>query len=232
MPSVQFNDLAKLFAEHFRRVQNCVDPRYVRPDWVARNLELERHLLPVPPVDFLRHPAIRYQMFVDERVVAHELPFIRRRLPDDHLLAEDPIGDPPTTTLPDSGVRTSSNTVHQLFHLLRYEETTGRQLGDIGTVVEWGGGFGSLMRLLVRRHGGQPTCVIFDTPIFSAVQWLYLSAVLGEAASFSIPARRWNLLRAGSTWSRSGWRWIRPWRPICSSRIGRSTRALRQPSTT
>ncbi|GAA2789752.1 hypothetical protein GCM10010533_29940 [Mycolicibacterium pallens] len=180
MPSVQFNDLAKLFAEHFRRVQNCVDPRYVRPDWVARNLELERHLLPVPPVDFLRHPAIRYQMFVDERVVAHELPFIRRRLPDDHLLAEDPIGDPPTTTLPDSGVRTSSNTVHQLFHLLRYEETTGRQLGDIGTVVEWGGGFGSLMRLLVRRHGGQPTCVIFDTPIFSAVQWLYLSAVLGE----------------------------------------------------
>ncbi len=71
--------------------------------------------------------------------------------------------------------------MHQLFHLLRYEETTGRQLGDIGTVVEWGGGgFGSLMRLLVRRHGGQPTCVIFDTPIFSAVQWLYLSAVLGE----------------------------------------------------
>jgi hypothetical protein len=53
-------------------------------------------------------------------------------------------------------------------------------LQDAGTIVEWGGGFGSLMRLIFRMHGGRPTCVIIDTPIFSAVQWLYLSAVLGE----------------------------------------------------
>jgi hypothetical protein len=70
--------------------------------------------------------------------------------------------------------------VHQVFHLLHYQEATGRRIDDAATIVEWGGGFGALMRLIVAMHSGEPTCVIFDTPIFSAVQWLYLCAVLGE----------------------------------------------------
>jgi hypothetical protein len=175
-----FEGLAARFARRLDTVRDCVDARYVRPDWAERNAVLERDLLPVPPADFLRHPAIRYQMFVDERVLPHELPFVRSRIADDGLLAEDPVGAPPTVPVAGTPVRTSSNTVHQLYHLLRYEEASGRRLRDAGTIVEWGGGFGSLMRLVVRMHGGGPTCVIVDTPVFSALQWLYLSAVLGE----------------------------------------------------
>ncbi|AQT82141.1 hypothetical protein B1R94_27165 [Mycolicibacterium litorale] len=156
MLTERFDDLSRRFDDQFCRVRHCVDPRYVRPDWVVRNTDLERDLLPVPPADFLRHPAIRYQMFVDDRVVAHELPFIRQRLATDELLAEDRVGDPPTMVLPQSGVTTSSNTVHQLYHLLRYEEATGRRLCDVETVAEWGGGFGSLMRLLLAMHAGHP----------------------------------------------------------------------------
>lgn len=178
--SQRFAGLAARFAEQFDAVCGCVDHRYVRSDWAHRNAELERDLLPVPPTDFLRHPDIRYQMFVDERVLPHELPFVRSRLTDEGLLAEDRVGDPPTVPLADSHMRTSSNTVHQLYHLLRYEEATGRRLRDADTVVEWGGGFGSLIRLIVRMHRGDPTCVVFDTPIFSTLQWLYTSAVLGE----------------------------------------------------
>lgn len=176
----RFSLLARQFGERLAAVQQYVDARFVRPDWMQRNAELERDLLPVPPATFLRHPVIRFQMFVGDRVLPHELPFVRSRLPDDTLLTEDPVGGPPTTAVPGSSVRTSSNTVHQLYHLLRYQDATGRRLPDVGTVVEWGGGFGSLMRLLVRLHGGAPTCVIIDTPVFSALQWLYLSAVLGE----------------------------------------------------
>ncbi len=176
----RFTGLADRFAERFAAVRDCVDPRYVRADWALRNAKLVRDLLPVPGPDFLRHPEIRYQMFVDERVIPHELPYVRSRLGDDELLAEDTVGAPPTVVLPGSGLRTSSNTIHQLHHLLRYQEATGRRVREAGTIVEWGGGFGSLMRLLYRMHGGQPTCVIIDTPIFSALQWLYLSAVLGE----------------------------------------------------
>ncbi|NUT54070.1 MAG: hypothetical protein HOV94_43295 [Saccharothrix sp.] len=175
-----FAALARRFADRVAAVRGCVDERYVRPDWERRNAELARDLLPVPPADFLRHPSIAFQMLVDERVLPHELPYVRSRLADERLLAEPPVGGPPTVPLPGSGGRTSSNTVHQAFHLLRYQEATGRQVGDAATVVEWGGGFGALMRLVVALHPGEPTCVVFDTPIFSAVQWLYLSAVLGE----------------------------------------------------
>ncbi|MGV0836592.1 hypothetical protein [Mycolicibacterium thermoresistibile] len=176
----RFTALARRFGERLEVVRRYVDARFVRPDWAQRNAELERDLLPVPSAQFLDHPAIRYQMFVDDRVLPHELPFVRSRLSDDTLLAEDPVGGPPTVAVPGSPVRTSSNTVHQLYHLLRYQDATGRRLRDARTVVEWGGGFGSLMRLLVRLHGGTPTCVLIDTPVFSALQWLYLSAVLGE----------------------------------------------------
>lgn len=175
-----FADVARRFAERFAAVRHLVDASHVRPDWAQRNAELERDLLPVPPTDFLRHPSIAFQMFVNERLLPHELPYVRERIVDERLLAEPPVGEPPTVLLSDSGVRTSSNTVHQLFHLLRYQEATGRRIDDAATIVEWGGGFGALIRLLVALHGGEPTCVVFDTPIFSAVQWLYLSAVLGE----------------------------------------------------
>ncbi|GAA1356373.1 hypothetical protein [Saccharothrix algeriensis] len=171
---------AQRFAERVAAVRPWVDERYVRADWAQRNAELERDLLPFPPRDFLRHPSIAFQMFVGERVLPHELPYVRSHLADERLLAEPPVGDPPTVTLSGTGTRTTSNTVHQMFHLLRYQEATGRRIDDAATVVEWGGGFGALMRLIVALHSGEPTCVVFDTPIFSAVQWLYLSAALGE----------------------------------------------------
>lgn len=172
--------LAAAFADRFRAVRSCVDPAYVRADWAQRNEQLARDLLPVPPADFLSHPAIRFQMLMGERILPHELPYVRERLGDDALLAEDAIGAPPTVPVPGTDLHTSPNSVHQLHHLLRYEEATGRRVRDASTVVEWGGGFGSLMRLLVRLHGGDPTSVVIDTPVFSALQWLYLSAVLGE----------------------------------------------------
>ncbi|MCV7418438.1 class I SAM-dependent methyltransferase [Mycolicibacterium litorale] len=172
--------LATRFARQFEAVRSCTDPSYVRPDWAERNEQLARDLLPVPPADFLCHPAIAFQMMMGERIVPYELPYVRERLGDDALLAEDAVGSPPTAAVPDTSIRTSPNTVHQLYHLLRYEEASGRRVRDADTVVEWGGGFGSLMRMLVRLHGGDPTCVVIDTPVFTALQWLYLSAVLGE----------------------------------------------------
>jgi hypothetical protein len=168
------------FAESYAAVRDLVDAEYVRPDWARRNAELERDLLPVPPADFLRHPAIRFQMFVNERFLPHELPFVRGRLSTTDLLAEDPVGAPPTVPVAGTLVRTSSNTVHQMYHLLRYEHATRRRVADAATIVEWGGGFGSLARLVVRMHTCAPTYVVIDTPIFSALQHLYLSAVFGD----------------------------------------------------
>lgn len=148
------------------------EPAFVRVDWAERAAALVGTLGPVPPRDFLRRPEILYQMFVGEKYLQHEAPYVRSRLEGAavELLAEDPVGAPPSP----------ANTVHHLHHLLRYEELTGRAVADAGTIVEWGAGYGNLAKLIARLHGGEPTLVLLDLPAFSAVQWLYLSSVLGE----------------------------------------------------
>lgn len=175
----RFRRLRRHFAGRYAAVRDAVEPAYVRGDWAARNAALEEALVPVPPDDFLRHPAILHQMFVGSRYLGPELAYVRPRLPAPEILAEDPVGGPPTVDLDDPPVTTSPNLVHHVHHVLRYEEVTGGRLARSRTVVEWGGGYGSLARVVRRLRPGV-TYVVLDTPLFAAVQWLYLSAVLGE----------------------------------------------------
>ncbi|MDP8936206.1 MAG: hypothetical protein M3O23_00365 [Actinomycetota bacterium] len=175
-----FDRLSRQFGSTMADLRPTGRSEFVRGDWAERNTELEAFLSPRPPVDFLRHPVILYQMFVDRRHLGAELPYVVSRLPAVALAAEDPVGDPPTHGLDDHGVVTSSNTIHHLHHLLRYEDETGRRLADATTVVEWGGGYGNLAKLLVRLHGGAPTYVLIDNPVFAALQWVYLASVLGD----------------------------------------------------
>ncbi len=77
-------------------------------------------------------------MFVGERYLAHDLPWVLERLGNPALLAEEPAGDPPWIALPEHGVVTSANTVHHLHHLLRYEQVCPLAAADV--VVEWGRG--------------------------------------------------------------------------------------------
>src|SRR5690606_28466062 len=149
------------FAARYAEVRGADQPAYVRDDWAARNATLERALVPVPPDDFLRHPAILHQMFVGPRYLDAELAYVRPRLPAPGILAEDPVGGPPTVELDDPPVTTSSNLVHHVHHLVRYEEATGGRLARTRTVVEWGGGYGSLARLVWRLRPGV-TYVLLD----------------------------------------------------------------------
>lgn len=168
--SERFEGLAARFAGVVESVAGLDEPAFVRGDWAERAAALVGTLLPVPPRDFLRRPEILFQMFVGEKYLAHEEPYVRSRLETPDLLEEDPVGDPPSR----------ANTVHHLHHLLRYEEVSGRRLAEAGTIVEWGAGYGNLAKLMWRLHGGGPTLVLLDLPVFSAVQWLYLASVLGE----------------------------------------------------
>ncbi len=173
-----FEPLAARLGSVLDALSPLVDPALVRADWAARNAELEAPLRPVPPRSYLRHPSVLFQMFVGERYLEAELPWVREHLADPAVLAEEPAGDPPTSYRPELGLTTSANTVHHLHHLLRYERL--RPLGDAEVIVEWGAGYGNLARLLTRLHPGAPTLVLLDTPVFSALQWLHLSQVLGE----------------------------------------------------
>jgi hypothetical protein len=116
-------------------------------------------------------------------------------------LHEDYAGDP---ALAFPRHRASANSVHQLYHLARYEEATGMRARDFPTVVEWGGGYGSLARIFRRLPGGPQTYSIVDLPLLSCLQWLYLSTVLGpdevrllERSGDAIEDRKINLVPLG-----------------------------------
>jgi hypothetical protein len=108
-----------------------------------------------------------------------QLAYLRgRRSPGElaALLEEDAVGGAP---LSEPQLLTSTTRIQHLHHLLRIEEHAGLTPAAADPVVEWGGGFGGLARLARRLWPGV-TVVLVDLPLLSALQWLYLSAVLGE----------------------------------------------------
>lgn len=92
------------------------------------------------------------------------------------LLEEDPFGQP---LLLARRYCTSHNSVRQIYHLARFEQRTMVDPLRSALIVEWGGGYGALAKM-VARWAPSSTYVLIDTPIFLALQWLYLAVVLGE----------------------------------------------------
>jgi hypothetical protein len=176
----RFERLRDAFADRLAAVRPFGEPAFVRGDWGERAETLSEALLARPPRDFLHRDEIRHQMFVGERYLEHELPYVLERVPDPRVLRESAVGAPPVTAIDGDATLTSSNAVHHAHHLLRYQELTGRRLDAAACIVEWGAGYGSLARVLLRLHRGEPTVVLIDLPVFSAIQWLYLASVLGD----------------------------------------------------
>ncbi len=70
----------------------------------------------------------------------------------------------------------SANAIHHAYHLRRFEAHTGESVRDFGTILEFGGGYGSLCRI-AHKLGFTGRYVIFDLPEQSALQRYYLRAV-------------------------------------------------------
>lgn len=74
---------------------------------------------------------------------------------------------------------TSGTLIHHAYHLHRFESATGRSIAACTEIVEFGGGYGSMARL-VARLGFRGRYHIHDLPEFSALQRFYLRSVRAE----------------------------------------------------
>lgn len=179
----RFLTLRTQFETHYTSQSRANLGHLTVPHWNEFNRQFEEFLLPHPPIHFLKNAKLRSQMFVDDRYLEHELPFLEKEFDSetlDHLLVEDSVGFPYIITLKGS-LKTSTNRVHSLYHLGRLTRDASLDLPKaVGNVVEWGGGYGCMARVLTRLLGGSATYVLIDTPLLSCLQWLYLSAVIGE----------------------------------------------------
>ncbi len=83
---------------------------------------------------------------------------------------------------------TNAMTVEHATHLFHFHADTGRPFTDGHCVIEFGGGYGSMCRL-VHALGFAGTYVIFDLPHILALQQYYLGLhgiIAGEAASCQV----------------------------------------------
>lgn len=172
--------LRKDFFENYDALRHENIERFTTPHWDSFNRGFEETFLPVPPLSFLRDAYLRSQMFVDERYLQEELPLLREHFSHDlHRRARESLVGFPRLFLLDGRCITSTNALHTLYHRARYERFSGQSVERTMNVIEWGGGYGMSAKLFMRDnpHG---TYSIIDTPFFSCIQWLYLTAIFGD----------------------------------------------------
>ncbi|MBT7097960.1 hypothetical protein HN937_11335 [Candidatus Poribacteria bacterium] len=177
-------DIFTMLRGRFADVLDCASAHggatYTTEWWDDESAKMRAAFLPEPPDDFLRNERLIWAMVANSPMFLEcELPDLERAYGPDRLLSlleEDLVG---RQILNVAKYHTSINSVHHAYHIHRFVEATGCDLGGVGSVVEWGGGYGNLAKILLRWAETPVTYVIIDIPLMSAVQWLYLSCVLG-----------------------------------------------------
>lgn len=180
---IKFDVLKNRFSQIYNKLKKYDISDFTTPLWENYNAKLEKVFLPCPQFSFLEDPTIMDTMFVAAggKWLKEELTFLEEKIPRNSLkglLQEDYVGNP--LLLNNSTYLTSHNSIHHLYHLIRFLDKTRCNLDQIDTIVEWGGGYGNMAKIFKRLKFTPSTYIIIDTPLFSCIQWMYLATILGE----------------------------------------------------
>jgi hypothetical protein len=162
----------------------------------AADAGLAQTLLPMPPKAFLQSRELQRLLVFSSSQEAVNSAFSEVKAylaPVESLdfLQEDIVGDPSLIDhAPAVSAREPSSIVHVVtsptriwsaHQLVRYELVTKRFICDAESILVCGARYGDIPRLL-RRRNAFATILLIDTPLRAALQWLYLSSVIGEQA--------------------------------------------------
>ena len=146
--------------------------------WERNMNRLRDHVLHKDPMTFLRWDVIINTMFVTfSPYIGIELSELKKLSDWDSrwrsAIKESPVGHPLVYPF---HRESSANLIHHAYHISRFERAFGEKVHDLGFVLEFGGGYGSVSRLL-HNLGFDGKYIIFDLPHFSALQEFYLKAL-------------------------------------------------------
>lgn len=157
-------------------------------EWMGNRQRLRQLILDADPSRFLEWDVIGKTMFVgDAPWIIPELESLRASSDWQsvwaELLIESGWGYPERSIfLPSS----SGNLIHHAYTLFRWEAATGKNISQYSSILEFGGGYGSLARIICKK-GFKGRYVIFDLPEFSALQEFFLNGVGGSAVCGQAP---------------------------------------------
>lgn len=143
-------------------------------EWKKFMLNVKRNILRGDLANFLHWKTIRLSMFVEEgESLQKELDYLRNCSEWTRykvLLRESIVGNPIAySQYPIS----SGNLIHHTYQVAYFEEHTDIKLDEFDVVFEFGGGYGSMARVF-QNASFKGKYIVFDTPLFSALQKYYL----------------------------------------------------------
>ncbi len=143
------------------------------PEWMENQKILKMYILEKDPRDFINWPVIRATMFHNGRKV--EIGALKRSPRWSSLyknnIEEDAVGNPPRYL---KSLTSSGNLIGHLYSLEQlYLHAKSFDLKRIRNIFEFGGGYGSLARL-VYRLGFKGKYTLYDFEIFHALQKYFL----------------------------------------------------------
>lgn len=146
----------------------------VKKGWVDYKTKIRQLILNDDPRDFINWEVVKKTMFFEPPI--RELEFLQK-LPDwsqwKKAMKESPIGNPkPYWAFKES----SGLLIHHAYHLAQLVVKSRCSIEDMTQVVEFGGGYGSMCRL-VHQLGFDRRYIIFDLPEFTALQEFFLKSV-------------------------------------------------------
>ncbi|MFX0132322.1 MAG: putative sugar O-methyltransferase [Candidatus Hodarchaeota archaeon] len=177
-----YNQLKYKFNDYYNEIKNYNFDSFMVDHWKNVYKRFQESFSDYPPFSFLRNPDLKSTMFVKKggKWLKFQLKYLEKKISKKQLktiLLEDYIGNP---ILSNSKYNTSHNSIHHLYHLIRFFNKTKCNIDNINSVIEWGGGYGNLAKIFLRHKLKPITYIIIDLPIFSCIQWLYLATIFGE----------------------------------------------------
>lgn len=143
-------------------------------EWVNNQKILLKNIIEKDPRRFLDWDIIRYTMFFNGRYKEYKEivkdSYWRKNV---KVLYEDKIGDPDKYLF---FPKSSGNLIHHAYSLNILLKKYGVNIKEQNDIFEFGGGYGSLARLFYKL-GYERKYIIYDLPIFSALQEYFLNSL-------------------------------------------------------
>jgi hypothetical protein len=142
--------------------------------WTKHRNSLRNDILTSDPRTFLSWECVQYTMFHQSRIA--ELEELKRKSYWNNWqnsLLENSAGTPRKYRY----LKTSSgNLIHHAYSLAKLKDYTDIDFSKLKTIVEFGGGYGSMARL-AHNLGFRGAYIIFDLPEFLALQEYFLGII-------------------------------------------------------
>lgn len=157
-----------------------ISPALIHESWQQNIAALESYFVDRMDMNFMSNPVINGTMvFTDRKAHKQELRSISdalgrisvEKIVSRNLNAAFLAGKCSRSTL--------INSTHHLYHLVQFERATGRKISTFESVIEFGGGYGNMARII----GNLSSCKnysIIDLLLFSCIQYVFLSTVMGS----------------------------------------------------